>query len=294
LEKRACADPGPNERERESNAMIAIRTDRSPNRPNQPPSKTDACLATFTADAFQSSQLPTPPASKPDVTPRSPSRSEGSGKSSWLGPWFLIAVIGGLFRAATSSNFHDAQREAHRQAMSHSAESIDRILGSMRNLPPWQQALTKINECKFVIMTDPKNAEAYNFRAWILATFPDARIRDGKKAVDDATVACTLTEWKQARYLDTLAAAYAESSDFANAARWQEKATALAAVTDKAACQNRLAFYRSHRPYREELQDMRSPAARTRGLGAPTPARPQSIRPLPAVRTGSSYSGSPG
>ena len=59
-------------------------------------------------------------------------------------------------------------------------------------------------------------------RAWILATCPDARIRDGKLAVAAATRAAELTNWKDWTVFPSLAAAYAEAGDFANAVRWEQ------------------------------------------------------------------------
>jgi tetratricopeptide (TPR) repeat protein len=62
---------------------------------------------------------------------------------------------------------------------------------------------------------DPGYHPAYNGRAWLRATCPEARFRDGRKAVTDARRACELTGWKNPMYLDTLAAACAELGDFA-------------------------------------------------------------------------------
>ena len=50
--------------------------------------------------------------------------------------------------------------------------------------------------------------------AWLLATYPDSKSRDGTEAVRLAEHACDLTEHKIPALLDTLAAAYAEAGDF--------------------------------------------------------------------------------
>src|SRR5262249_15014503 len=59
------------------------------------------------------------------------------------------------------------------------------------------------------IRLDDKDEDAYNSYAWLLATCPDAKIRDGAKAVELAKKACDLTKSKVADHIDTLAAAYA-------------------------------------------------------------------------------------
>jgi len=87
------------------------------------------------------------------------------------------------------------------------------------------------------------------------ATFPDAEFRDGAKAVENATKACELTTWKNAWFVNTLAAAYAEAGDFNSAVKWQKKAIDL---LDKASCSGypvdfeaRLKLYQSGKPYRK-------------------------------------------
>jgi len=102
-----------------------------------------------------------------------------------------------------------------------------------------------------VIRLDPNHAIAYGKRAWLYATCPDARYRNGEQAVKDATKAGELVDWKIPVALETLAAAYAESGDFTNAVKWQEKAVEMSTAADNSQLEQRLTLYKSGKPYRE-------------------------------------------
>jgi len=98
----------------------------------------------------------------------------------------------------------------------------------------------------------PKSPLAYNNRAWIWATCPDEKYREAKKAVESATKACELTKWHDPQYMDTLAAAHAEASDFASAVKWQTKANELRdGPVDRAPGEARLKLYQENKPYRD-------------------------------------------
>jgi len=85
----------------------------------------------------------------------------------------------------------------------------------------------------------PQFAAALGRLAWILATQPDPKLRDGAEAVRFATEACRLTDRKDAGVLEALAAAYAETGRFAEA-----QATAQQAVTTaRAAGQEAIAAF---------------------------------------------------
>lgn len=99
---------------------------------------------------------------------------------------------------------------------------------------------------------DPK---AHNELAYYLATSPEAEIRDGKKALEHAQRACELTSWKEAEYLDTLAACYAENGDFAEAIRWSQKAIELATDAEDAKYyKSALKLYQENKPYRDQIE----------------------------------------
>ena len=94
-----------------------------------------------------------------------------------------------------------------------------------------------------------------NGLARLLATCPDREIRNGPEAVRLAKRACELTGYKSPRTLDTLAAAHAETGNFAEAVRVAENALeiALGSGQDRmvAVIRGHLALYRSQRPCRE-------------------------------------------
>jgi tetratricopeptide (TPR) repeat protein len=66
-----------------------------------------------------------------------------------------------------------------------------------------------------------------NNYAWVLATSPDEKLRDGPKALKFATKAAEETKFETPHILSTLAAAYAETGDYENAAKWSQKAVEL-------------------------------------------------------------------
>lgn len=91
--------------------------------------------------------------------------------------------------------------------------------------------------------------------ARLQATYPAAEFRDGPKAIENATKACELTDWKNANYVDTLAASYAEAGDFDSAVKWQKKAIELltedTSAESRSDYESRLNLYQSGKPYRQ-------------------------------------------
>ena len=63
-----------------------------------------------------------------------------------------------------------------------------------------------------------------NNLAWVLATSPMDDVRDGERAIELATTAAELTDFKKAFILSTLASGYAEVGEFEKAREWMRKA----------------------------------------------------------------------
>ena len=102
---------------------------------------------------------------------------------------------------------------------------------------------------------NPDSPDGLNNLAWLLATCPDAKVRDGARAVELAEHACQLTQFKATVFLGTLAAAYAEAGRFNDATTTAQKACALASAAGEKELLKRnqelLALYQSHQPYHE-------------------------------------------
>ena len=90
------------------------------------------------------------------------------------------------------------------------------------------QASEAISHYGRAMELDPNDTEALNNMAWMLATWPDALIRDGTKAVAFARRADSLTRSESPVISATLAAAYAEAGRFAEAIKTAQRALQLA------------------------------------------------------------------
>ena len=112
----------------------------------------------------------------------------------------------------------------------------------------YEKAIADYNEA---IRRDPKYVRAYSYRAWLWATSPDPKFRDGKKAVESAKAALVFDP-KDAYNMQALAAAYAETGDFVEAVHWQERALEDSRLKNDKVTQRRLELYRNKQRYPEE------------------------------------------
>jgi WD40 repeat protein/serine/threonine protein kinase len=112
---------------------------------------------------------------------------------------------------------------------------------------------TRVPEATAFAQLDLEGASNNNAQSWPLATDPDPLRRDGIKAVGLAERSVAETDRKNANYVDTLAAAYAETGQFAKAVSIEQEAIALSQSEDeKKDLASRLKLYESHSPFRED------------------------------------------
>jgi len=106
-----------------------------------------------------------------------------------------------------------------------------------------------------VLELDPRHVGAQNNLAWVLATCPDASLRDGKRAMDLAWQAEQLSGGNHPEILDTLAAAYAEAGRFGEAVETAKRALNLPAAKNNKplaeAIQIRLKLYEAGFQFRD-------------------------------------------
>ena len=99
----------------------------------------------------------------------------------------------------------------------------------------------------------PKDVGILNNLAWVLATAPEEKLRDGKRALVLALEVAKLTDYKQDYVLSTLAAAYAEAGDFQSAQQWAAKAVELGGKEHSEQLKQELQSYKAGKPWREVL-----------------------------------------
>lgn len=117
------------------------------------------------------------------------------------------------------------------------------------------QTAQAIIQYQGALRLEPESLEALKNLAWLLATHRDAQFRNGPEAARLAERAVRLTQGRDAAALDALAAAQAESGDFAGAVATVDRALALFTAPSQAVLraplEQRRALYQAGRPCRE-------------------------------------------
>ena len=126
---------------------------------------------------------------------------------------------------------------------------------------------------------DPSDPMTMDRIAWTLATHADATVRNGRLAVEYARRSCDVTDYNNWFYLETLAAAFAESGQFEPAVLFAKRVAAMAPDDEVEDCRERLALYQQGQPYRQST-------ASTKVSGTSGVSRAESPMPVsdPVIR----------
>jgi tetratricopeptide (TPR) repeat protein len=110
-----------------------------------------------------------------------------------------------------------------------------------------------LRDLREAIRLVPRDPGATGQLAWFLATCPEDRFRNGAEAVASARKACELSHWDDSDYIDTLAAAYAETGDFDRATKFQQQSLndRSLAAKHREKREERLRLYQQRKPFRE-------------------------------------------
>ncbi|MFZ2020957.1 MAG: hypothetical protein WCC31_03130 [Terracidiphilus sp.] len=126
------------------------------------------------------------------------------------------------------------------------------LASAYQALGDWHEALEHWQKA---MSLDNNRVSAMAGAAWLLATAPDASVRNGQQAVTLAKNAITMSSGDDPNLLDVLAAAYAESGEFDRASSEIARAiTAANAHNNKelaAAMQARQRLYLQRKPFRD-------------------------------------------
>ncbi len=131
--------------------------------------------------------------------------------------------------------------------------TVHALVSALLPLGRYERAIAVLRDA---VPQKPNDVGLLNDLAWLLATCPEDRLRDGAEAIRLADRALRLSSPDSWGALDTCAAAYAETGQFTPAAQYAQRAAELArqnGKTDQAdAIARRAVLYQAGKPYRIE------------------------------------------
>lgn len=160
----------------------------------------------------------------------------------------LLLQIAAMYQASKQS---EKAIDAYGTVLAADAANVAAYRGRADSYLSLGKQADAIADYEKALTHEPKNSGALNNLAWVLATSPEEPLRNGKRSIELAKLACEVTEYKQAHILSTLAAGYAESGDFETAINWSKKAVELGADELKGQLKKELESYEAHKPWRE-------------------------------------------
>ena len=133
------------------------------------------------------------------------------------------------------------------------AKAHCKLANALADMGRWEEAIAHYEQ---TVHLDSQQAEAAGKFAWLLATCPNDKLRNGARAVELAERAASLSGGKKPEMLDILAAAKAEAGQFSGALSVARQALDLARQQNNRALADalraRMALYQAGKPFRQE------------------------------------------
>lgn len=159
------------------------------------------------------------------------------------------------FRAFAYHNKNDHEKSILdlKQAIKANPKSAKNFLGIMAEdyyyLGKYKEAHSHFEQ---VLRNKNLPTMVLSMAAWFFATCPDAKYRNGKRAVELAKKAIKMVKSPQWHHLSRLACAHAEAGQFNEAIKHMQKAIAAAPENEKEEARKKLKLFQGKKPYHEE------------------------------------------
>lgn len=141
--------------------------------------------------------------------------------------------------------------EDYRRAFQSDAGSVTRAIDladALQNVGQWRQAAESYRNA---LQLDGNNLRTQLNLAWLLATCPDASLRDGMQALTITESLRDIPEQEEFRYIDTHAAALAETGQFEKAVRVAQTGQRLVPASERSGFEARIEAYKANKRYRQ-------------------------------------------
>lgn len=146
----------------------------------------------------------------------------------------------------------NSSEPAYRQALRLNPNYVPAIVGLgnvLEKQKRWEAASTFY---KNAMRSPSPNLEIGRRLAWLMATCPDAKFRNGRAAFNLAKQCAEATNYQQASMLSALAAAHAELGEFQPAVKWQSQAIVKSRANSRDIHRSRLELLKRNQPIRME------------------------------------------
>ena len=178
-----------------------------------------------------------------------------SGKSLWQdtlrkNPIALVAHVNLGVILHEEDHFDEAIAHYERALRidANSFEARSNLATSLQSLGRYEESILNY---QYLLQRHPRSTTTHSNLAWVYATCPVEKLRNGPQALAHAQYALQLGGRKSPWVLGSLASAFAETGDFEKAMFWQSEALKIVPQSHRSKFQQRLDMYAAGEPFRD-------------------------------------------